>query len=197
MDEIQAFLDSMRVDIATPGISIAVVNQDESHTFTSGLSDQENQIKMNPDHVLMNGSIGKTYVAAVVLNLIDDGKLRISDPISTYLSDYRDLHRIPNANELTIDHLMTHTSGIPRYIMDPSIWSFVKDDPLKSWTPEERLAFILDADPVHKPGEDWAYSDTNYILLGMIVEAVTGIPYNEMVLKEIIEPQGLEENVCQ
>ena len=188
IEDIQSYIDSIRVDFAIPGMSVAIIDKQEKiSAFTTGWSDKEDQIAMDPHHVLMNGSIGKTYVAAVLFKLIESNQIELDDPISKYLNEYGDLDRIPNAALLTIAHLMTHTSGIPRYVMDPAVWSFVKDDPMRSWTPEERLAFILDADPLHAPGEAWAYSDTNYILLGMIIEKITGRKYNDLVREMIIE----------
>ncbi len=189
--KIQLAVDSLRNDIGAPGMSVAFVDRAGVQTFAAGWSDKENQTLMHADHVLMNGSIGKTYVAAVLFKLIEQGQLDLLDSVKYFMTEYTEYHRLPNAEVLVIDHLLTHTSGLPRYVMDPAVWSFVVDDPDKIWTPVERLAYVLDAEPIHEVGKGWGYSDTNYILLGMIIEKITGKKYEQVVKELILHPLGL------
>lgn len=192
--QVQHILDSMKHELDVPGISCALVDpQGKELTFTSGWSDVEEQTDLEADHVLMSGSIGKTYVAAVAFKLIEEGQLSLSDSLKRFLGDFQYFDKIPNAPLLTIDHLMTHTSGLTRYIMKPDIWNLISSDPFRIWTNEERLSFVLGDDPQHAPGEGWAYSDTNYILLGMVLEEITGKPYTDLVKDLILEPHALRE----
>ncbi len=191
---IQQYLDSTQISYEVPGISIAFIDEDGvAIKVTAGMSDKEENVRMAPGHVLMSGSIGKTYVATVAFKLIQEGKLSLQDSLIDYIGDYTYFDKIPNAPLLTIEHLMTHTSGVTRYILNQDIWEIISKDPLRNWSPEDRLSFILGDEPLHAPGEGWAYSDTNYILLGMVIEKLTGKKYNDLVKELILIPLKLKE----
>jgi D-alanyl-D-alanine carboxypeptidase len=103
--------------------------------------------------------------------------------------------RIPNAEGITVRHLMTHTSGVMRYEFKEAFTVDLTAQPDKNWRPEELLAYVLDEEPSFAPGEGWEYSDTNFILLGMIMEGITGEACYDLIQTRILGPLGLENTV--
>jgi D-alanyl-D-alanine carboxypeptidase len=143
----------------------------------------------------MQGSVGKTYVAAVAMQLVHEGLLDLDAPISEYLGNEPWFPRLPNHSDVTVRHLMTHTSGIIRYEFDDRFISDLLAAPEKVWQPEELLAYLFDTEPPFVPGEGWDYSDTNYIILGMIIELVTGNTYYDEMRRRLLEPLQLNNTV--
>lgn len=189
--KLQAELEKIRQELNIPGINLAIVTPDETIAVSVGYSDKENKIPMKPNDLMFSGSTGKTFCAAVILQLIDEGKLEVDDYISKYFGKEEWFDKIPNVHEVTIRMLLNHTSGIPRYIFDDSVWKTAKENPDKTWTGVERLSYIFNAEPVHKAGKGWSYSDTNYIILGMLIEKLTGNDYYTELSHRILKPYEL------
>ena len=160
-----------------------------------GVSDRTAGTPMKPADRLLLGSVGKTYVSAVALQLVHEGKFALDDPIAKYLGKEPWFPRLANGDRITVRHLMTHTSGIVRYELNPKFTADLSANPDKVWTPEDRIAYLLDAKPPFAPGEGWEYSDTNYIVLGMIIERVGKAPYYEQLRRRILEPFGLKDTI--
>ena len=191
-DRIQAYLDEWRAAASFPGAAVGVVLKDGSaFAVTSGVSDRAAGTPVKADDLFMAGSTGKTFFAAVAVQLIEAGKLDLDAPISKYLGDRPWFARLPNAKDITIRQLMTHTSGLVRYEMNPKFTADLRAQPDKSWTPEEELAYLLDATPPFAAGQGWDYSDTNYIALGMILERVTGTKLYDEVRTRFLDPLKL------
>jgi D-alanyl-D-alanine carboxypeptidase len=89
--------------------------------------------------------------------------------------------------------LLQHTSGLPRYVIGTTIWDSLQAYPDKVWSYQDRMAFIFDSEPVHPAGKGWEYSDTGYILIGMLIETITGNYYYDEVRNRIIQPMELAE----
>ena len=137
---------------------------------------------MRADDYFRVGSNTKTMTATVILQLVQEGRLRLDDPVSAYYSG------VPNGDTITIAQLLDMRSGLPNYTYDPA---FVQQ-PQKAWQPEELLALSF-AKPVDfPPGAAFEYSNTNYILLGLVIERVTGMAASEAFQRRIFEPLGLE-----
>ncbi len=130
-------------------------------------------------------SAGKAFTATVVMQLIEEGKLSYDDPLAKWFPDF------PNAGAITIDHLLTHTSGI---------FSFNADLPFRKQrryhSPEECLAIAMRHGCVCCPGERWYYSNTGYVLLALVVERIESRPFHEVIGNRIITPLGLRETVA-
>jgi D-alanyl-D-alanine carboxypeptidase len=123
------------------------------------------------------GSITKTFVSTVVLQLVDAGRLRLDDTVETWLPGV-----VPGGDHVTVRHLLNHTSGLYDYLHTvpfPPSQEFV-DNRWRTWTPEELIARAVANPPTFEPpGSAFAYSNTNYTLLGRIIEKITHRPYPE------------------
>ena len=193
---LQAVLDSAHATGRAPGTSVGIVLRDgTSFGLTSGLADTALRTPLRPADKLLQGSVGKTYVAAVALQLVHEGKLRLDDPIERYLGSEPWFRRLANAPRITVRNLMTHTSGVVRYEFSPEFTRDLTAQPFKAWRPEEQIAYLLDDPAPFAPGEGWEYSDTNYILLGMIIERITGNRYYAELERRILSPLGLRNTV--
>ncbi len=179
-----------------PGATAAVALPDGSTlALAVGYSDSTRRVAMRPEDRMLQGSVGKTYYAAVAMQLVAEGHLDIEAPVSSYLGDRAWYDRIPNASRITIQNLMTHTSGVMRYEFKEQFLVDLKSDPDKRWEPEELVAYVLDEEPEFAAGEGWEYSDTNYILLGMVIESITGRSLYEEVDERILRPLELRNTV--
>ena len=200
-DEIVKALDQKLEEIykasKLPGISFTLVLQSDAPiTFVKGMADIERNIAMTPDTKMPGGSTGKVFYSVVAMQLMQEGRLELDLPISNYLKGPW-LKRIPNGEALTVRHLMRHQSGLPRYIFNPAFPEEVRRDADRVWKPEELLAFVFDADPLFEAGTSFAYSDTNYILLAMVIEAVTGNDLYDEVERRVLQRAGLKNVVPQ
>lgn len=194
--EVQSVLDKLVETNEIPGINLSFIRADgRQFNVSSGFEQVDSQTQLTASHVMLSGSIGKTYVAAVIMQLVDEQQLRLDDPVVAHLPDYRWLSRVPNIERITLRMLLRHTSGLPRWVMKPAVWEVLHEQPDKVWSYEDRLAFVFDDDPVHEPGADWAYSDTNYLLLGMVIEAIQKEGYYDVLKSRILSPYQLKETI--
>ena len=193
---LQAKLDSVHRAGRFPGATAGfALPNGLSFALAVGESDTARHLPMRPRDRMLQGSVGKTYVAAVLLQLVQEGKVRLDDRVSAYLGAEPWFSRLPNAADLTVRQLMTHTSGLVRYELNPAFLRDLTANPDRVWTPEARLAYLLDTAAPFAAGQGWDYSDTNYIVLGMIVERATGSALYAEVERRILRPLGLRNTV--
>ena len=177
-----------------PGLTFSIIHKNGAQlNYSAGLSDIDLNISLNANHSFFSGSIGKTYAAALLMKLIDTKKVDLKSTLISYFPDDDWLTKLPNINDITVEMLLQHTSGLPRYVLKPEIWKQINEEPNKVWTYEDRLSVIFNEDPVHEAGQAWAYSDTNYILLGMLIEKVTNNNYYDLINFQIIKPYDLNQ----
>lgn len=186
---VQQYLDTWRAASGVPGVTVGIVTKDgRVQGFASGESDTATHRKMEPTDLMLAGSTGKTLFAAVALQLIDSGQLDLDAPISKYLGTRPWFSRLPNAKDVTVRQLMTHTSGIIRYEFNDKFTTDLRANPGKVWAPEEQLAYLFDTAAPFAAGQGWDYSDTNYIVLGLIVEQITGAKYYDLIRERLLTP---------
>ena len=186
---LQIILDSLQVAGNFPGLNIAIVKNDNRLiALGSGYSDKEKKRKLTTSDGMLQGSVGKTYVSAIALQLIKKGEINLDEKVSTYLGQYEWYLRIPNATSITVRMLMNHTSGVMRYEFKEQFLKDLTANPGKIWPPDELVRYVLDEKAPFNAGEGWDYSDTNYILLGMIIEKITGEKYYDLLRKNILQP---------
>ena len=155
-----------------------------------GLSDLRTGAPMTPDLHLRIGSITKTMTATLVLQLADEGALTLDDSLASTLPAGADL---PNADGITVRHLLDMRSGLFDYAADESSFQQALADPDRSWPPEELIAIAAGKEPYALPGDTFRYSNTNYILLGLIVERLAGLPFGEALAQRILDPLGMTQ----
>ncbi len=193
--DIQGTLDSICIANGFPGATCAFALQDGSvRTFASGLSDVEGNIPMTPESRMLAASIGKTFTGATALAVCREKGIELDDPISTWLSDRSWFDRLPNHEDITLKHLLTHTSGLPDHVKMEVFQNDLKllmMDMQSPFQPESLLAYILDKDPLFEAGSDWHYTDTGYILLGLIIEEISGMDYYSLADSLFIRPLEL------
>ena len=191
--QLQQQLDSIQKVYQFTGATFAVVMPDgQAINLATGLSNLATQTPMKPNDKMLLGSIGKTYVAPIIMQLVEAEQLKLDDKLSQYFGKEDWYSKLPNANDLTIRMLLNHTGGLPRYVLDPALWELAIKNPNKTWTGVERLSYIFGKPAVHPAGKGWAYSDTDYILLGMLIEQLTGKDFYKVLKKRILKPYKLK-----
>ncbi|MEZ5971025.1 MAG: serine hydrolase domain-containing protein [Hyphomonadaceae bacterium] len=200
-----AELDAILEDTGFPGITAAVVLPNgEIITAASGLADVETNTPMNAESLMPAGSIGKTFVAATALALVEEGKLSLDAPIAQYLGE-RDWYRdIPNGDVITLRMLLNHSSGIDvDYISSPQILplfvqTFGADGVAMSdlgFRYSDIVGAISNSEPDFHAGTGFAYSDANYILVGLLIEEVTGHAFYQEASTRFTERFALADTI--
>jgi len=185
---LQLRLDELTSCQKIPGLTFALVFPDEKALcLASGYSDIEKKRKMKPVDRMFSGSIGKTYLVPIILQLEEENRLAIDEPLKNYFASEDWFKLLPNGNEITLRMLLNHTSGIPEYVQKKELWIDVKQAPDKIWNPVERLQYILGDKPIHPAGKGWSYADSNYIILGMIIEKITVNTYYHELDKRVLK----------
>jgi D-alanyl-D-alanine carboxypeptidase len=194
--QLQAKFEELHKAGNFPGGTAGFVLADgTAFSIAVGVSDRTAGTPMKTTDRLLLGSVGKTYVSAVALQMIHEGKFALEDTLEKFFGKEPWFPRLANASSITVRHLMTHTSGIVRYEFNPQFTKDLSANPDKVWTGEDRLAYLFDAKPPFAPGQGWQYSDTNYIVLGMIIERVGKAPYYEQLRKRVLDPHKLRDTV--
>lgn len=179
---------------ATLGVCLADGN---CFGLATGYSDLEKKTPMKPTDIMCAGSVGKTYALAVAMQLVAEKKINLDDKIEKYLGQEKWFARLPNAKDITVRQLMNHTSGLIRYEFKEQFTKDLTANPDKVWKPEELLSYLFDTKPEFEAGKGWDYSDTNYIVLGMIMEKVTGKKFYDLAKNRVIKPLKLNKTFPQ
>lgn len=167
------------------GIIVYVQQGNDPPQYASaGWHNRENEIPAYPQALYKIASIGKLYDAVAVTKLVSAGKLSLDKSLAEYLPELKD--RIEYSDEITLRLMIQHRSGIPNYSDTPNFWG----EPTESY--EESLALILDQPANFKPGEDYEYCNTNYLLLNKIMDNALGYDNFEFVEKEVLNRLGLK-----
>ena len=196
--ELQLLLDNWHKAGSFPGATLGVVLANgESFTLAVGYSDRETKTPMKPTDRMLAGSVGKTFAAATALQLIKEGKIGFDDKIEKYLGREPWFSRLPNAKDITVRQLMNHTSGLVRYEFKEQFTKDLTANPDKVWKPAELVAYLLDEKAPFAAGKGWDYSDTNYIVLGMIIEKVTGKRFYDEANRRVLKPLKLTDTIPQ
>jgi len=191
-NEIARIANELIAENGIPGLNLSIIYKDgKQQNYSFGYADVQNKKELTPKHVMFSGSIGKTFAAAIIMQLAEDGSIRLEDKFLDYFPDNEWLDKLPNIQDITIEMLLRHTSGLPRYIFQEGFWNLVLDSPDKVWSYKDRLEFIFDIDAIHEAGNAWGYSDTNYLLLGMLIEKITAAYYYDEVKNRILIPKNL------
>ncbi|MCW9014550.1 MAG: beta-lactamase family protein [Gammaproteobacteria bacterium] len=192
----QSALDAFQKQYNFPGATAAFVLQDGTvGVAATGVADIEAGTLMDVQSRMLSASIGKTFVGATTLALAHEGLLDLDIPVSRWLGDRQWFTRLPNYDAITLRHLLNHTSGLPDHVHLQSFATAVshkwreKDNP---FPPETLIQFFLDLPPLFKAGKGWAYTDTGYILIGLVIENATARSYYDEIKQRFLTPLGLK-----
>ncbi|HET9224116.1 MAG TPA: serine hydrolase domain-containing protein, partial [Roseiflexaceae bacterium] len=170
---------------ASPGAALAVFVPGQGTWIGSrGLADRDAGVAVAPDTLFSAGSISKLFVATVAMQLVQEGWLALDQTVEHWLPGL-----VPHGDRIAVRSLMNHTSGLPDYLDEPFAEEALAD-PARVWKPGELVGRALERRPAAAPGR-WRYSNTNYVLLGLIVEQVTHNPLAREIHQRIIDPLGL------
>jgi D-alanyl-D-alanine carboxypeptidase len=186
----QAVLDAY-VAKGLPGITALVRDSAGIWVGSAGKADISQNVPMSPCMVSKAASLTKTFIATLTLKLVEEGKFNLDDPINTWLSQ-EVLDHVKNAKQSTIRALLNHTSGIADVIEDDAFYLSVLNDPSRKWEPEDLLKFVYDDPAVFEFGKGVSYSNTNFLLLSMIIEKVTGVDHAVLLREKVLAPLQLD-----
>lgn len=149
-----------------------------------GLANLELNVELQPNSVFQIGSMTKQFTSVAILLLEQEGKLNTSDYISTYIPDY------PNGNKISIHHLLTHTSGIKDFTKTKGLSEIAQ----KEMTPKMMVDFFKNEPGDFQPGEKFEYNNSGYVVLGYIIELVSGKTYEEFIKSYIFDKIGMNNS---
>lgn len=186
----QSLLNSM-TSSGVVGVTMSIYHpQTGMWMGASGKADLHNNIDMQPCNISRVGSTVKMFTATTVLKLAEEGKLNLDDKISSYLKGDV-INKIENADKATIRQLLQHSSGIYNYIQNLKFQTASLNDLIREWKPEELLKYAYNQKPYFPPGEDVNYSNTGYILLGLLIEEIEGKPFYSVFNEKLFAPLDL------
>ena len=164
-----------------PGVAVAIVRGGEVLVAQGyGLANVEHGVRVTPETVFESGSVGKQFTSAALMTLVEEGKVALNDSITKYLTDAPESWR-----PITVRHLLTHTSGIPDYTVE----SF---DLRKDYTEDELAKMAYGLKLEFEPGARWSYSNTGFVLLGILMHKASGRFYGEILKERLFDPLGMK-----
>ncbi|WP_127792568.1 serine hydrolase [Agromyces sp. LHK192] len=174
--------------VSSPGAVMAVRTPEGTWAATVGFTDWDGSVPQTADLNHRVGSVTKTYTVTALLQLAERGELSLDDPIEQYVPG------MPNG-DATLFELGAMRSGIPSYTFDPAFEQELFTNPNHVWTPEELVDIVRGQEPMFAPGTKTFYSNTNTILLGLVIEQVTGQPIEDVFEEQIIGPMALDGTI--
>ena len=187
---LQARLNAIRVQYHVPGVSATIIWPDgRSWTGANGWADVKQHVPVAPTTAFSVGSVSKTFLAALVLQLADEGRLSLDDPVLRWLP----AARVPA--DATIRELLDHTSGLYDFFSNPAIDTALLANRRQAWTPARALGYMRA--PYCAAGTCWHYSNSNYVLLGQVVQQVTGNPVATELRRRFFAPLRLVRTFVQ
>lgn len=169
----------------TPGAVVGVRTDAGTWFGTYGTADPDTGARMTSGTHLRIGSVTKTFTATLLLQMVESGHLSLDDPIATFVPD------VPGGDSITLGLLATMRSGLANYTSVPAFATRIVADPSAPHNPDEMIAAGLADSPVFAPDERFEYSNTNYILVGRVLEQVSGKPFSALLAERILGPLGL------
>ncbi len=182
---LQVLVDTTIKDQLVPGAVVVLQTPQGDFTVASGTIELGVQSPPNADTHFRIASNTKTMTAAVILQLAQEGKLRLDDPVSKYVSG------VPDGDNITVEELLKMRTGLYNYTNAPQMATSLDDNPTKEWTPQELLDIAFAQPPNFAPNTEFEYSNTNYVLLGLIIEKVDGKPLAAAFQDRLFGPLGM------
>ena len=165
--------------------AIIQVSVDGRLVYSTALGESAPGTPATTDMHFRNGAVAMTYMSTVLLQLVDENRLSLGDKVGKWLPG------LPAADKVTLEMLLNNTSGYPDYVVDPGFVAATRSDPLRDWTAGELMSLAFNKDLIYPPGTNWNYSHTNYLVLGDVIEKVTGQQLAEILRERILDPLQL------
>ncbi len=195
--QLQATLNQMVTAEKIPGASVYISTPGGKWSGAGGVSSLESKTQIHPDDRFAIASISKTFAAVVILQLVAEGKINLDRQIANYLpKNVGD--RIANSDTITVRQLLNHTSGVAEYLnTEAFIQATAKRSRSQPWTASEAIKYIYDREAANEPGDQHVYTDTNYILVELIVEQTTGGTLAQAIRDRILTPLGMQSTYTE
>ena len=191
-DALQNILDSYIAE-GIPGATLLIADSNGIWTGSAGYADLQNNIKMQPCHILKPGSVTKMLIGNLLWQLQEEGKLHINDLISNYIPNVAE--NITNGDQITIEMLVNHTSGIYTIARDLNYNLAVVNDFTRGWNSEDIIQYFSNKPATNLPGEKYNYSNTNTLISELIIESITGEPLETTLAEKIFNPLEMNNTV--
>jgi CubicO group peptidase (beta-lactamase class C family) len=163
------------------------VTVDGREIITEAYGESEDGVRATPDMHFRNGAVAIALVAMLLLRLVDEGTVALDDKISNWLPD------LPHAHRVSLRHLVQMTAGYQDYVQDPD---FIRDfltNPFRQFTPGQLLDYAIHKPLYFEPGTNWSYAHTNYVILGLAIEKITGRSVRDLMQEKILVPLGMTQ----
>ncbi|WP_405915256.1 serine hydrolase domain-containing protein [Streptomyces sp. NBC_00728] len=171
-----------------PGVTVGLwAPHQAGYVRSFGLADKSSGRQMSPNLYMRIGSETKTFTVTALLQLVDQGKVGLDDTIDQYVGG------VPNGDKTTLRELAGMRSGLFNYSMDPDFFTALTSDPRRPFTPQELLGYSFKHPVLFPPGQKFSYCNTNLILLGLVVEKISGAPLGQYIQNNILTPAGLNQ----
>lgn len=164
---------------------IVRVEQDGRPTVTRAFGQSMTGVPARPDMQVRIGAVAEMYVGNLILQLQQEGRLDLDDPVGRWLPD------LPNADRVTLRMLANFTSGYPDYVPSPEFLAAFTANPFRAWRQQELLDIAFATPPLYEPGTSWNYAHTNYVILGQVIRKVTGHTVGQEIRRRVLVPLGL------
>ena len=188
---LQSRLDTLRARYGIPGISVTIITPDGTEWIgVSGFADVAGRHPVTPKTSFAIASVSKTFTSALIMALVQDGKISLDAPVRRYLPGLKKV-----SSKILVRQLLDHTSGLRDYFFHASIDHLLLSDPDRRWDAATALRYVGKA--YFKPGAGWHYSNTNYLVLGLLAEAVGKEPLGKQIRKRFLAPLDLDRTWYQ
>jgi len=195
--QLQALLDDVVKTQHIPGVTMYISTPQGRWRGASGVTSRETNQRLQPDDDFSIASTSKTFVAVVVLQLVQEGKIQLDQAIASYLPQFIS-DRIKYSHQITVRQLLNHTSDVAEYLSTPAFLDASQNrDRSNPWTAEEAIQYMFDEPPKASPGTKFSYTDTNYILLELIVKQVTQGTLEQVIRDRILDPLSLKHTYTE
>ena len=186
---LQGVVEATAKELLLPGAMVLLRTPQGDFAFGYGATELGGTTPPRADTHFRAASNTKTMTAAVIVLLVQEGKLRFDDPVSKYVEG------VPNGDKITISELLKMRSGLYNYTSAPELGESLDHDPTRVWTPQELLAIAFKRPAIFAPGKEYDYCNTNYALLGLIAEKLEGAPLAKVFQDRLFGPLGMKNTL--
>ncbi|WP_330300995.1 serine hydrolase domain-containing protein [Streptomyces sp. NBC_00503] len=188
--KLDAVVRKVLAETKVPGVQVSLSAPGKGEYVRAfGVADKATGQPMTDSMLMRIGSETKTFTVTALLKLVDEGKIGLDDPIGKYIDG------VPNGDRITLRQLAEMRSGLFNYSADDGFYKALTSDPRRPFTPQELLAYSFKHPVLFEPGAKFYYCNTNLILLGLVVEKISGQSLADNITKEVIEPAGLKHTL--